>query len=130
MKKQTILLKGVLVASLVMFTIFSSYAEGDKAKKTSSHKLVILVDQLNQLVNVVEEIELTIDTWMTKENYLPIAIVLEEELPIENWMIEDGKIDSSEIDEELVIESWMSDTDYIMESNSDDELEIESWMMK
>ena len=131
MKSQINRIKGVLITGLLMLVFITSYAGEDKTKKIAGKKIVILVEQLNQLVKVVDEIELQIEKWMIIENFLPVRIVSENDLQIEDWMLDNSCLKINECDEELSIEPWMTKTNDISDyENIEEELMIENWMIE
>ena len=129
MKTLENLKKGTLIAGFLLMTVFVSNAGEDEKVKVSNHKVVVFIEQLNQIVNVVNELDLKIEKWMLTDNSLTERMTLDNELPIEEWMVNSNYINTTE--EEQNIESWMTDENYLSnESSKEEELEIENWMTK
>lgn len=157
--------QGIKNTMLILGIIFSmsiaSFAntEGGKNLKKQSAEIVKLYEQVKQWVNIFNEKELALESWMTETDYLCCVnstLDTELELPLESWMlnpnylapvwfevesepelqIEDWMTNSLDqsIEPELTLESWMTDKNYLMPSfmvtEKESELKYESWMFK
>lgn len=101
--KKLILSTCVMFVSLAAFTSPALSLEGEETEPGKKVSLKI----------IIQDIEISIEKWMTDTDYLEIVIESPDELLIEPWMTRELNIETAETEPELAIEPWMQDPGYI-----------------
>lgn len=101
--KKLILSTCVMLVSLAAFTSPALSLEGEETEPGKKVSLKI----------IIQDIEISIEKWMTDTDYLEIVIESPDELLIEPWMTRELNIETEETEPELVIEPWMQDPGYL-----------------
>jgi hypothetical protein len=131
MKNLTTNFKILLLAFSTMITtnIYSS----DYNTQADGIGEPLRISQLRNLLQVVKETDLSIESWMTDRTYLDSSLknfVAEPELEIETWMALPFDMSVTQGPEnEMQVEDWMTRPIELNDFNVPErELQIETWM--